>query len=122
AREVADRVVEIVHRHRHAGAGELEHFAFDLLSVVTDEAEIKLALAGDLEVGRAILVAIGMAADDDRLGPARHQPRHVLADNWLAEDHAPEDVSDGAVRGPVHLAEAEPLHARPPRPDWSSLA
>jgi hypothetical protein len=39
----------------------------------------------------------GVAADDDRLGPARHQARHVLADDRLAEDHAAQDVADGAV-------------------------
>ena len=69
------------------------------------------ALAGHLEVGGAILVAVGVAADDDRLGPARHQARHVLADDRLAEDDAAEDVADGAVRRPPHFLEAEFLHA-----------
>ena len=111
AREVADRLVEIVHRHRDAGAGRLEHFALDHLAVVADELDRQRARGRELEIGGAVLVAIGVAADDDRLGPARHQPRHVLADDRLAEDHAAEDVADGAVRRPPHLLEAEFLHA-----------
>ena len=110
AGEVADRIVEVVHRHGDAAARELEHLALDLLAVVADEGEIKLALAGHLEVGGAILVAVGVAADDDRLGPARHQPRHVLADDRLAEDHAAQDVADGAVRRAIHLVQIEFLH------------
>ena len=38
----------------------------------------ELALARHDEVGGAILVAEGVAADHDRMGPAGHQPRHVL--------------------------------------------
>ena len=71
---------------------------------------VMVPLPGNLEVGGAVLVAIGVAADDDRLGPARHEPRHVLADDRLAEDHAAEDVADGAVRRPPHLLEVELLH------------
>src|SRR5262249_30132312 len=87
AREIADRVVEIVHRHGDAAAGELEHLAFDLLAVVANEGEIKLTLAGYQEIGGAVLVAVSMAADDDRLGPSRHEPRHILANDRLAKDH-----------------------------------
>src|SRR5262249_13648129 len=97
AREIADRVVEIVHRHGDAAARELEDFALDLLAVVADEREIKLALARHPKIGGAVLVAEGVATDDDRLGPARHQPWHVLADDRLAEDHPSKNVADGAV-------------------------
>src|SRR5690606_33601492 len=45
-------------------------------------------------------------------GPAGHQPRHVLADDRLAEDHAAQDVADRAVGRLPHLLEAELLHAR----------
>src|ERR1700680_62910 len=50
---------------------------------------------------------VGGAADDDRLGPAGYQPRHVLADDRLAEDDAAQDVADGAVGRAVHLLEIE---------------
>ena len=120
-REVADRVVEVVHRHGDASAGELEHLALDLGAVLTDEAQRELALARHLEVGRAVLVAIGVAADDDRLRPARHQARHVLADDRLAEDDAAQDVADGAVGRTVHLLEAELLHPRLVRRDGRAL-
>ena len=110
AGEIGDGIVEIVHRHRDAGARGLVDFAFDHLAVLADEFHRQRALAGKLEVGGAVLVAEGVAADDDRLGPARHQPRHVLADDRLAEHHAAEDVADGAVRRLPHLLEAEFLH------------
>ncbi len=110
AREIPDRVVEIVHRHGDAAARKVEHLVLDLLAVVADEADGHLARAGHLEIGGAILVAIGVAADDDRLGPARHQPRHVLADDRLTEDDATQDVADGAVGRAPHLLEIELLH------------
>ena len=72
----------------------------------------ELALAGHAEVGGAVDVAIGVAADDDRLGPARHEPRHVAADDRLAEDDAAQNVADGAVRRLPHLLEVELLHPR----------
>ncbi len=84
--------------------GELEHFVLDHRAAVAGEGHRQLARAGELEVGGAVLVAIGVAADDDRLGPARHQARHVLADDRLAEDGAAEDVADGAVGRLPHLA------------------
>ena len=121
AGEIADRVVEIVHRHGDAAAGELEHLALDLGAVVADEGERQLALARHLEIGGAVLVAIGVAADDDRLGPARHQPRHVLADDRLAEDDAAQDVADGAVGRAVHVLEVEFLHPRFVRGDGGAL-
>ena len=71
---------------------------------------VSVPLPGKHEVGGAVLVAEGVTADDDRLGPARHQPRHVLADDGLAEHDAAEDVADGAVRRLPHLLEAEFLH------------
>jgi hypothetical protein len=84
-------------------------------AVVADELDRQLALAGEAEIGGAVLVAEGVAADDDRLGPARHQARHVLADDRLAEDHAAQDVADGAVGRLPHLLQAEFLDALPRR-------
>ena len=107
AREIADRIVEIVHRHGDAAAGELEHFALDHVAVVALETQGQAALAGNLEIGRAILVAVGVAADHDRLRPAGHQARHVLADDRLAEDDAAEDVADRAVRALPHFLQLE---------------
>ena len=97
---------------RDARAGELEHLPLDHLAVVALETHGEAALAGNLEVGRAILVAIGVAADDDRLGPAGNEARHVPADDRLAENDAAEDVADGAVRALPHLLQMEFLHPR----------
>ena len=72
---------------------------------------VSRALAGEAEVGRAVLVAEGVAADDDGPGPAGDEARDVAADDRLAEDDAAEDVADGAVRRLPHLLEAELLDA-----------
>src|SRR4029077_10138041 len=90
-------------------------------AVLADEFHRQRALAGEADVSGAILVAIGMAADDDRLGPARPQPRHVLADDRLAEDAAAEDVADGAVRRLPHLLQGKLLHPRLVRGDGGAF-
>ena len=110
AGELGDRVVEVVHAHGHAGRRELEHLMLDDFSVVAGEGHHQLAGAGDEEVCSLVLVAEGVTADHDRLGPAGHQTRHVRADDRLTEDHAAQDVADGAVRRLPHLLQAEFLH------------
>ena len=62
---------------------------------------------GHHEVGRAVLVTVRVPADDDRVGPARHEPRDAGHHDRLAEHHAAEDVADRAVRRPPHLLQAE---------------
>ena len=84
----------------------------DGLAVFADELDRQLALAGEPEIGGAVLVAEGVAADDDGLGPAGHEARHVLADDRLAEDDAAEDVADRAVGRLPHLLELEFFDAR----------
>src|SRR5690606_25286077 len=55
ASEIADRIVEVVHGHRNAAAGCVENLVLYGLAVFTDELDGQLALAGELEVGRAVL-------------------------------------------------------------------
>ena len=107
AGEIANRVVEVVHRHRNAPAGKFEHLSLDHLAVLAFEADGQTALPGDYEIGRAVLIAIGVAADDNRLRPTGDETRHVLADDRLAEDDAAQNVADRAVRAPPHLLEME---------------
>lgn len=111
AREFGDRFVQVVHGECHAGARRVVNVMLDRLAVFADEFDRELALARELEIGRAVLVAEGVAADDDRLGPAGDQARHVLADDRLAEDDAAEDVADRAVRRLPHLLQLELLDA-----------
>ena len=59
---------------------------------------VSVPAPGNVEVLRAVLIAEAVAGDDHRLVPVRHEARHVLADDRLAEDRAVEDVADGAVR------------------------
>ena len=119
--EVADRIVEVVHGHGHAGARRLEHFVLDDLAVFADELDGQRALAREQEVGGAVLVAEGVTADDDRLGPARHEARHVLADDRLAEDDAAQDVADRPVGRLPHLLQLELFDAGFVRRDGSAL-
>src|SRR5262249_25335686 len=117
AREIADRGVEIVHRHDDAAARRLEHFPLDQLALIADVLEAKRALGRKFKFGGTILVGVRVAPDDDRLRPARYQARHILADNGLAKDDAPQDVADGAVGAAPHLFEPEFLDARLVRRD-----
>jgi hypothetical protein len=50
-----------------------------------------LALAGRAQFEGAVDVAVGVAADHDRLDLTRLQARHVLADDRLAEDRPVQD-------------------------------
>src|SRR5215213_4630936 len=109
--EILDRVVQVIHGHGNACAWGVEHLVFDDLAVLAEEPHGELSLPGELEIGGAILIAISMTADDDRFGPAGHEPRHVRADDRLAENHASENVANGAVGRLPHLLEAELLHA-----------
>src|SRR3984957_9238214 len=113
AREVADRVVEVVHRHRDAAAREVVYVELNpLAAVLGGEGKGQLALARNHQVGRAVLVAKGVAADHDRLGPAGYQARHVGDHDRLTEDDAAEDVANRPVGRAVHLLQRELLHAR----------
>ena len=107
--EVADRVVEIVHAHVDPRGGRIIDFALDHLAIFAHEFEAQLAGTGKPDVGGAVLVAEGMAADDDGPRPARHESRHVAADDRRAEHHAAQDVADRAVGAAPHLLEAELL-------------
>ncbi len=113
AGEVLDGLAVVVHAHGHAAAlgvaGDLE--LHGRRAVVGGEGDGEGAGAVDLEVGGLVLVAVGVAADDDGLGPAGDEPGDVVHDDGLAEDHAAEDVADGAVGAAPHLLEAELLDA-----------
>src|SRR3546814_8542688 len=87
----------------------MEHFLVDQLAVFAFEDQAQLAGAGDAEVGRAILVAEGMAADDDRVGPAGDEAGDVLHHDRFAEDDAAQEVADRAVRSEEHTSELQSL-------------
>ena len=120
--EVADRVVEVVHAHGDPTAGEVVDLELHRLRTIRRrERQRQRTGPGDLEVRRLVLVAERVTADDDRLGPARHQPRDVGDDDRLAEDHPAEDVADRPVGRAPHLLQAELLHPRLIRGDGRAL-
>lgn len=63
--------------------------------------------AGQPHAAPAHLVAVGVAADGDGLGPAGHQARNVLADDGLPEHRPAQDVSDSAIGALPHLLQLE---------------
>lgn len=84
--KVPDGLVGVVHREGDSGSLELEDLVLDgLSSVLRNKADLELSCSGDDEVGRLVLVGVGMAADDDGLGPAIHEAGHVLHDDRLTE-------------------------------------
>ena len=121
--EVADRVVVVVHPHGDAAVGavvgDLE--LHRLAAVVGGEGHRDGAGARHLEVGRLVLIAVGMTADDDRLRPTGDELGDVRADDRLAEHDAAEDVADRAVRRPPHLLQAELLDPGLVRRDRGAL-
>jgi hypothetical protein len=112
AREFADALVQVIHGHGDACARGLEDFLLDHLPVFADELDGQRSLAGILEVGGLVLIAEGMAADNDRLCPAGDEAGNVLADDGFAEDHSAEDVADRAVRALPHFLQPELRNAR----------
>ena len=48
-----------------------------------------------------------MTSDDDGLGPAGDQTRHIRHHNGLTEYHATEDVADSTIRRLPHLFQAK---------------
>ncbi len=110
-REVADAVVEIVHRHGDARALELVNVEIDVLAILAFEDEAQLAGAGDQRVLGAVLVTESVTADDDGIGPAGDEARNVVDHDRLTEDHAAENVTNRAVGADPHFLEVEFLDA-----------
>lgn len=48
-----------------------------------------------------------MSANGDGLRPAWNEPGNVLAEDWLAEDGAAQDVPNGSVRALPHFLQAK---------------
>lgn len=72
----------------------------------------------------AYLVAMGVPANGDGLGPARDKAGDVFADDWLSEDGSPKDVPDCSVRALPHFLQLELCENRdtidPPQPHLST--
>jgi hypothetical protein len=93
----------------------------DHLPVLTRELDRQLALAGNAEIGRLVLIAEGVAADDDGVCPARDDPRDVADDNRLTEDDTAKDIADRSHWRFPHFLEAEFLDALLVRSDRRAL-
>ena len=120
--EVADRIVEVVHRHRHARRRKVVDLHLHRLRAVGWRVgERELPGARDLHVGGPILITEGVTADDDRLRPAGDEARDVADDDRLPEDHAAKDVADRAVGALPHLRQRELLYACLIRRDRGAL-
>ena len=72
-------------------------------SIVWLESHCKSSGLRDNEIGSFVLISMGMATDDDGVIPGSNESGDVRAENWLTEDGAAEDVSDGSVRRSPHF-------------------
>lgn len=54
-----------------------------------------------------VLVTESMTANDDRVGPARHQTWDILAQDRLTENGSAENVTNGSIRRKPHLLQLE---------------
>ena len=81
----------------------LEDLVLDDLSVVSNEADLEFAGAGNDKVGSLVLIGVSVSSDDDRLCPGVDETGHVLDNDWLSEDSSSEDVSDSSVGTFPHL-------------------
>jgi hypothetical protein len=100
--EAGNRFVGVVLSLRYATGLEVEHFDFFGLAAFGSVDHGELARTFDDEVFGAVLVAEGVAADDDGLFPAGDETRDAGDDDGFAEDGAAEDVTDGAIGGQPH--------------------
>jgi len=107
--ETGDRLVGVVHAHQDTSLiFEVKNFhGFGGGSVGGGEDDFELAGLGGDVIGGAVLVAKSVTADADWLLPAGHEEGNVLAHDWLAEDDAVEDVTDGAVGRLPHRLQLE---------------
>jgi len=73
AREIVDRLLEVVHAHHNAAVlGDLHDFVDDrLAAVLRSEGQHDGARPVHFEVRRPVLVTERVTGDDDRLGPTR---------------------------------------------------
>lgn len=58
-------------------------------------------------IQKADLVTESMSANGDGLCPARNKSGNVLADDWLTEDGAAQNVPDGSVGTLPHFLQFE---------------
>ena len=77
-------------------------------------------LRGDVVLA-AVLVAIGVTSDDNRLSPALDEAGNVFDDDRLTEYSTVENVADGAVGRLPHLFEVELFDAGLVGGDGSAL-
>src|SRR5207248_11103610 len=72
----------------------------------------QLAFGFDNGIGSAVLIAKGMAANDDGCRPVGYQAGNIIDNNRLAEHGSVEDIADGAVGAFPHLFQAEFFYTR----------
>jgi len=111
-RKPAYAIVRVILRLCHASAVlEIKNFyRFSGPAGRWAEHHFERAVLGDDFVFGAVLVAKGVAADDDGLFPAWDETRDAWDDDGFAEDRAAEMIPDGAVGAQPHFLEVELLH------------
>lgn len=107
----ADRGVSVEHTKVatsiRGGLEFVDELSDFLVAIFGGENKLELTFLVDNIVLAAVLITVGVTANDNRLGPAGHEAGDVLDNNGLTEDSAVEDVTDGTVGASPHLLEAE---------------
>lgn len=80
-------------------------------AIVGREADVDLAGFGHHVVLASVLVAEGVATDNDGLGPAGHEAGNVGDDDGLTENGSVQDVTDSSIGAAPHLLKAKLLDA-----------
>ncbi len=76
-------------------------------TIVRSENQFSLTSLSKYVVLGAVLVSIGVSADNDWFCPARHKSGNVFDNDWFAEDCSVKDVSNCSVGGLPHLLKVE---------------
>lgn len=95
--EARDGLIRVVHSHQHAWRSEVEHSSSLLFPSLGSEDDLKLA-GSDLHVSSSVLVPESVSPYDDRLRPARHEARNVLANDGFSKDSPVQNVSNSSIR------------------------
>ena len=110
--KIANRIIEVIHRHCHTGAWIIKDLKLHrLCPIFGSPREREFTFSWNEHISSAILIAERVTADNDRLGPARNQTRNVADHNWFTENNSAENIAHGAVGRLPHLLEAKLFYA-----------
>ena len=111
--KIANRFIKVIHAHHHARARKVGNLHLDrFASVFRHICHRHRAFARNTKICCLVLIAVSMTPNHYRLSPAGHQLGNIVANNWLTEHHAIQNVSNGSVWRLPHLLQIEFFNTR----------